>query len=208
MARVSQIRLIEARWGMPFWDLMRDFAAQGLTRMDTARAMGFANPKTIHTLLRRAPLDPFPIRHGVPTQYTLDTGETFRAACIRMAPTHTITEAALILGYTACGSLRHAMRVRGIEVQFRTRPPRRRPPGKPRVSDTEVLRYAQLRIEGTVDTDAIATVGRSKTALRRHLQAKFPKLWDDILQISAKHHRTRNATRSRAGYKRYLDSQP
>ena len=50
----SSKRRIEARWGLPFWTLVKDFAEQGLTRFDTARALGY-RPDSFCSMLAAHP---------------------------------------------------------------------------------------------------------------------------------------------------------
>lgn len=104
---------------MPFWDLLKDFADQGLSRFDTARALGY-RPDSFCTLLTAHPLkDPFELSNK-PLAYLLDTGEPFGVAVKRMAAEGmTITEAALAIGYKGPRGLRHAIEARGIVVEFR-----------------------------------------------------------------------------------------
>lgn len=117
---------VSERWGMPFWDLIKDFADQGLSRFDTARALGY-RPDSFCSLLAANPMkDPFELSNR-PLAYLRDTGETFGEAVQRMALSGmTVTEAALAIGYSCPSGLRHAMRARGIIVEFR------RPSRKPR----------------------------------------------------------------------------
>jgi AraC-like DNA-binding protein len=117
---------VAERWGLPFWELLKDFADQGLSRFDTARALGY-RPDSFCTLLSAHPRkDPFEPSNK-PLAYLLDTGETFGEAVERMAAAGmTVTEVALAIGYSCPSGLRHAMRARDIVVEFR------RPSRKPR----------------------------------------------------------------------------
>jgi len=118
-------RRVTERWGVPFWELLKDFADQGLSRFDTARALGY-RPDSFCTLLSAHPRkDPFESSNK-PLAYLRDTGETFGEAGERMAAAGmTVTEAALAIGYSCPSGLRYAMRTRGISVDFR-RPARKR----------------------------------------------------------------------------------
>lgn len=120
-------RRVTERWGLPFWELLKDFADQGLSRFDTARALGY-RPDSFCTLLSAHPRkDPFEPSNK-PLAYLRDTGETFGEAVERMAAAGmTVTEAALAIGYSCPSGLRHAMRARGIVVEFQ------RPVRKPKV---------------------------------------------------------------------------
>lgn len=116
-------RQVEARWGVSFWQLVADFAEQGLSRFDTARALGY-RPDSFCTLLSENPgKDPFELAN-VPLSYTLDSGEPFLEALERMAAEGlSLSEAARVIGYYNHSGLQYAMRVRGIHVDF---PGRRR----------------------------------------------------------------------------------
>lgn len=54
MARTVVSR-VEARWGMPFWDVVRDLHAQQLSMSDTARALGYMDVSGFCMILRRNP---------------------------------------------------------------------------------------------------------------------------------------------------------
>lgn len=121
-------RQIEARWGVPFWQLVADFADQGLTRFDTARALGY-RPDSFCTLVREHPEhDPFDASDR-PLGYLKETGETLSSAVRRMASQGMLaTEIARAVGYRdACG-LKRALKARGIEIEFPQRSERRRKP--------------------------------------------------------------------------------
>ncbi|MBB3017647.1 hypothetical protein FHR70_000687 [Microvirga lupini] len=110
----------EERWGMPFWDLVGDFADQGLTRKDTARALGVDYCNFQKKLADNPNSDPFDASNVV-ARYVAETGEPFRDAVIRLAKTHTAQAAALAIGYSHRNPFLHALRARGIEVQFQRR---------------------------------------------------------------------------------------
>lgn len=124
---MSGKRQVEARWGVPFWKLVGDFAEQGLSRFDTARALGY-RPDSFCTLLSgnpgKDPFDPSDRALG----YLRDTGESLSQAVQRMAAQGMLaTEIARVIGYRdACG-LKRALETRGIEVQFpvRSKAPKR-----------------------------------------------------------------------------------
>lgn len=109
---------IEARWGMPFWDLVEQFAAQELTRFDTGRALGM-HPSNFTKILRANP-DRNPFDHSsVVTRYVIESGETFGSALRRMAEQgYSLRQAATAIGFAQLSGLAYAMRVRGIEVKF------------------------------------------------------------------------------------------
>lgn len=123
---MSGRRQVEARWGVGFWVLVADFAAQGLSRFDTARALGY-RPDSFCTLLRdNSKHDPFDESDRA-LAYLKDTGETLSQAVCRMAAQGMLaTEIARVIGYRdACG-LKRGLACRGIRAQFPERSTRKR----------------------------------------------------------------------------------
>lgn len=116
----SPRRSVPARWGYPFWEVVRDFAEQGLNRRQVAEAIGYTKVHFYRLLADNPDKDPFE-PYGVVANYVRDTGEGFREALERMAAAgYIISRAAREIGFTHKRSLRYAMRVRGIDVKFRT----------------------------------------------------------------------------------------
>lgn len=112
---------IEERWGFNFWLLVKDFADQGLTRIDTARAMGATRQWLYRILWANPLLDPFEPVSTDPlvSAWIKDTGETFGDACRRMARQGwSLTRASREFGFTSTNNMKAAMRRRGIEVEF------------------------------------------------------------------------------------------
>lgn len=111
--------VVPQRWGYPFWDVVRDMADQGLSRAQTAKALGYRS-RRFEVLLRNNPhLDPFEPRLVVAT-YIRDTGEGFRAALERMAAAHyTLAAASREIGFSTPEALAAAMRDRGVYVRFK-----------------------------------------------------------------------------------------
>lgn len=126
--------IVSQRWGMPFWDLVADFAHQELSRRATARAMGL-DPTYFYLLLSDNPdKDPFPT-YTVVQSYLNDTGETFREALQRMADAGMgVSAVATAIGFKRTNSLRYAMAVRGIEIDFPTPQRKGRPKPKGRIN--------------------------------------------------------------------------
>lgn len=48
-------RQVEEEEGQPFWDVVRDYAEMGYSRMDTAIILGYGTPRNFIRLLRRHP---------------------------------------------------------------------------------------------------------------------------------------------------------
>lgn len=112
---------IENRWGCDLWALISDFAEQGLSRAQTAKALGYSVPHFCAMLRDREDVDPFEA-YGVVANYVRETGESFGEALRRMAAAgYTFAQAQREIGYCDNGNpLRYAMRVRGLNIQFRS----------------------------------------------------------------------------------------
>ena len=121
-------RQIEARWGVEFWQLVADFADQGLTRFDTARALGYRPDSFCKMLAQNPKRDPFDAS-AIALAYLKDTGETMRQALERMAAEgRSWGYAARVIGYSQCDTLKRAALKRGIVVHMNSKHP-----GRPRV---------------------------------------------------------------------------
>lgn len=125
---MTGIRIVEARWGVKFWQLISDFAEQGLSRFDTARAIGYSPQGFCHLLSRHPEKDPFePSSRAL--AYLKDTGENLREALERMArEQRSWGYAARVIGYSDGHTLKKAARHRGIFVDMNSKHP-----GRPRV---------------------------------------------------------------------------
>jgi len=124
---VSGKRQIEARWGIDFWQLVSDFADQGLTRFDTARALGYRPDSFCKMLTQNPKRDPFDefLRAQA---YFKDTGETLRQALERMAlERRSWGYAARAIGYADGSALKRAAVRRGVTVEMNSKHP-----GRPR----------------------------------------------------------------------------
>lgn len=132
---MSGKRQVEARWGVPFWQLIRDFAEQGLSRSDTARAIGYRIDSFCHMLAQNPGRDPFDA-FIVAQAYLNDTGETMRQALERMSKEgRSWGYAARQIGYGDGHSLKRAAMARGINAQMNsthTGRPRVRPIAPPK----------------------------------------------------------------------------
>lgn len=121
-------RQVENRWGMDFWRLIADFAYQGLSRFDTARAIGYTEKAFCSLLCRHPSKDPFdPSSKSL--AYLRDTGENLREALERMSKEgRSWGYAARVIGYCDGHTLKKAAEHRGIIVEMNSRPP-----GRPRI---------------------------------------------------------------------------
>lgn len=125
---MTGVRLVEARWGVEFWQLVSDFAEQGLNRFDTARALGYSPKGFCHLLSRHPGKDPFdPASRSL--AYLRDTGENLRQALERMSKeSRSWAYAAKVIGYCDGHTLKKAAQHRGIAVEMNSKHP-----GRPRI---------------------------------------------------------------------------
>lgn len=105
---------IERRWGLPFDDLVRDFAEQGLTRKQTAQALGMTAPALSQLLINDDPFPPLCRAVG----YVRTTGETLASGIRRMAPDLTVSQVAAEVGFSCPYTLRRWMRENGVSADF------------------------------------------------------------------------------------------
>lgn len=182
----AAIRKIEQRWQLPFWTLVANLAEQGLSRADSARAIGF-NPHSFrYHLVAHPELDPFPPVAHPPRDYAADTGETFREACVRMSATHTVTQAARETGYADSSCFKRAMRARGLDLQFQKHTAKPRPPRvRLLITQEHAEQFAELRLGGMSHDGAAAHVGFSGCALRDKLKRTRPDLWARVKRLGA-----------------------
>lgn len=110
----SPRRVVPDRWGYPFWEVVRDFAEQGLSRAQVAKAIGYSVSSFMDLLLKNPESDPFEPANIV-ANYVRDSGESLKDALAEMAARgFTISEAARFIGYEGAEGLRYAMKARGI----------------------------------------------------------------------------------------------
>lgn len=112
---------ISERWGVPFWELLRDIYDQGFNRTQAARIIGM-QPRYLSSLLTQyREMSPWGSSNVI-ANYVRDTGEPFITALLRMQREgHSYDSAGRALGYVGKGAgtaLRHAMASRGIDVKF------------------------------------------------------------------------------------------
>ena len=113
---MSGRRQVESRWGVEFWQLVADFAEQGLTRSDTAKALGYRVDSFSKTLADNPGKDPFDA-FIISIRYLNETGETLKTALERMASEgRTWGYAARQAGYADGHTLKRAAISRGWDI--------------------------------------------------------------------------------------------
>ncbi len=120
MLNVTRKRVAD-RWGLPFWQLIRDIQAQDFNRAEAAKIVGMGY-KGFTALLRDNP-DKNPWGScNVVVNYVRDTGEPFRDALLRMQREgYSFNRASREIGFSGANTaygLKYAMKARGIEVKF------------------------------------------------------------------------------------------
>lgn len=108
---------LEARFGIPFDELMREYAARGISRSEAGRQLG-VNPNSLRQILLRG-YDPF-MPQDAAMRYLRQNGESLATAAARLAKTHTLNQAAQLLGVQH-QALRRALEARGITIEFKKR---------------------------------------------------------------------------------------
>ena len=128
---MSGRRQVESRWGVEFWQLVADFAEQGLTRSDTAKALGYRVDSFSKTLADNPGKDPFDA-FIISIRYLNETGETLKTALERMASEgRTWGYAARQTGYADGHTLKRAAISRGWDIGLSSTV------GRPRINRTE-----------------------------------------------------------------------
>lgn len=113
---MSGRRQVEARWGVEFWRLVSDFADQGLTRSETAKALGYRVDSFSKALADNPEKDPFDA-FIISIRYLNETGETLKTALERMASEgRTWGYAARQTGYSDGHTLKRAAISRGWDI--------------------------------------------------------------------------------------------
>ena len=113
-------RRISERWGVPFWDLLHDICDQGFNRTKAAYILGMQRQAFNAILIQHPQGNPWGSSNIV-ANYVRDTGEPFRDALLRMQREgYSLAAAGRAIGFVGGGGdgLRHAMRVRGIDIKF------------------------------------------------------------------------------------------
>jgi hypothetical protein len=153
---MSGKRQVEARWGVPFWQLVSDFAEQGLSRTETAKAIGYRFDSFSHLLAQNPSKDPFD-SYVIAIQYLKDTGEGFREALERMsAEGRSWAYAARVIGYSDGARLKRAARSRGIIVEMNSSNT-----GRPRVRSKTISRGPNVTT-GWPTWEQVYALGKSK----------------------------------------------
>ena len=127
----SQIRAdVYKLTGMRFSEAVKSMADAGLNRQQAHELLGFKHYATFLSMIENR--DPFP-PVDVASQYLHDTGQTVVAGA-RYAAAQGMykEEAARFLGYSTYSGLRGALERRGVEVEFKKREPKRKPPREKR----------------------------------------------------------------------------
>lgn len=103
--------------GRPLAEKIEELADEGLSMRQAADRLGL-NRESLRVFVKTLPKSPWP-PNEVARDWLRKTGETIPAAARRLAETHTLAEAARIIGYRDGASLRRALHVRGAKVTFR-----------------------------------------------------------------------------------------
>ena len=112
-------RIIEERWGMEFWALVNDFAVQGLTRQQTAWALGMSPNGLSRLLINHPSRDPFPPMRTKAQGFSLFSDSTFKQKVLELAKTMGLWRMANWFGYRSSSGMINAIRSYGFWEEFR-----------------------------------------------------------------------------------------
>lgn len=110
------VQQAERLHGRHLAELIEDLADEGLSMRQAADRLGL-NRESLRVFVKTLPRSPW-LPNEVARTWLKKTGETIPAAARRLAETHTLAEAARIIGYRDGASLRRALLARGAEVKF------------------------------------------------------------------------------------------
>lgn len=167
------VQRAERLHGRPLAELIEDLADEGLSMRQAADRLGL-NRESLRVFVKGLQHSPW-LPNEVARTWLKKTGETIPAAGRRLAETHTLAEAARMIGYRDGASLRRALNVRGAKVRFLKDDRRRRGRAwawEERTGEDLVEAATRLGKTHTLD-EAAALMGYPKgTSLRRTLYSR------------------------------------
>lgn len=110
------IQKAERVHGRTIMELVEELADEGLSMRQAADRLG-VNRESLRVFVKDQRSNPW-LPNDIAGGWLRSTGETVLSAARRMSQTHTLAEAARIIGYAEGASLRRALRVRGAQVEF------------------------------------------------------------------------------------------
>lgn len=141
---------LEARFGIPFAELMQRFAEIDFSRSDTAAVLNVSYQALLKLLQRHG--DPFPA-HALGVRYREETGGSLLASACYLAQSRSLVGTARELGVSENG-FRHYLQARGTKLTFYRRERRgwreHRATGQSRRSSPTWQTYEAFGVKGSL----------------------------------------------------------
>lgn len=175
----SKIQEIEARWGIPFSQLVSGMHAQGLKQRVAAQVVGM-NKHTFNKWVNRTH-NPWS-RPPITVRYRQETGRSFFEDVATLARKHCASRVAAMVGVSSAWNLQLILQRYGKHVEFQ--PGRSAPEPKEaqltRITEGEVDRYIAARLSGASGASAAAAVGRTRAAMWRAVKRLRPEVVPEL----------------------------
>ena len=178
----SKVQEIEARWGLPFAQLVSDMHAQCLKQRVAAQVVGMDKDlfnkwvNRIHNPWSRPPIT---------VRYKQETGRSFFEDVGILARTHCVSRVAEMVGVSSAKNLQLILQRYGKHVEFK--PGRIAPELKEslvtRITEGEVDRYIAARLDGASGISAAAALDRSRFALWRAVKRVRPEAVPELIRM-------------------------
>ena len=192
----SKVQEIEARWGIPFAQLVSDMHAQGLTQRVAAQVAGMHKGlfnqwvNRIHNPWARPPIT---------VRYRQQTGRGFFEAVEMLARQHCVSRVANMVGVSSAKNLQLILQRYGKIVEFQSgrKTPEPKEAQLTRITPDEVDQYVAARLNGASAVSAAAALGRSRSAVWRVVKRMRPEVVPELIRMGRiSEQRTRESVKS------------
>lgn len=178
----SKIQEIEARWGIPFAQLVSDMHAQGLKQRVAAQVVGMDKDlfnkwvNRIHNPWYRPPIT---------VRYKQETGRSFFEDVEMLASQHCASHVAAMVGVSSAKNLQLILQRYGKHVEFQPgrNTPTPKDPQVTRITPDEVDQYVAARLSGASGISAAAALNRSRFALWRAVKRMRPEAVPELMRM-------------------------
>lgn len=177
-----RVQEIEARWGIPFAQLVSDMHAQGLTQCVAAQVVGMHKGlfnewvNRIHNPWASPPIT---------VRYKQQTGRDFFEAVEMLARQHCVSRVANMVGVSSARNLRLILQRYGKQVDFQSgrKTPEPKEARITRITPDEIDQYVAARLGGTSSGSAAAALGRSRAAVWRAVKRLRPEAVPELIRM-------------------------
>lgn len=178
----SKIQEIEARWGIPFSQLVSDMHAQGLKQRVAAQVVGM-DKDTFNKWVNRTH-NPWS-RPPITVRYRQETGRSFFEDVATLARKHCASHVAAMVGVSSARNLQLILQRYGKHVEFQPgrNTPTPKDPQVTRITQDEVDRYIAARLGGASGISAAAAINRSRFALWKAVKRMRPEVVPKLNQM-------------------------